>query len=74
MRLAGARTLVTSLAPERLLAWVPAEYLQGLAPGEVRVVSVRIEGVPSLVTVVPGNERITVRRVMDRAELTGGSQ
>ncbi len=74
VRLAGARTLVTSLVPERLLAWVPTEYLQGLTPGEERVVSVRIEGVPSLVTVVPGNERITVRRVLDRAELTGGSQ
>lgn len=74
VRLSGARTLVTSLVPERLLAWVPTESLEGLAPGEERVVSVRIEGVPSLVTVVSGNERITVRREMERTELEVGSQ
>ena len=71
IRLAGARTLVTSLDPERLRAWVPPEYLQGMAPGEERVVNVRIEGVPGLVTAIPGTDRITVRRAIDQAGLPG---
>ncbi|MGB1779046.1 MAG: CdaR family protein [Longimicrobiales bacterium] len=71
VRLAGARTLVMSVDPERLRAWVPAEYLQGMAPGEERVVNVRIEGVPELVTAIPGNDRITVRRLIDQAGLPG---
>ncbi len=70
-RLAGARTLVMSVDPERLRAWVPPEYLQGMAPGEERVVNVRIEGVPGLVTAIPGNDRITVRRMIDQAGLPG---
>lgn len=71
VRLAGARTLVMSVDPERLRAWVPPEYLQGMAPGEERVVNVRIEGVPGLVTAIPGNDRITVRRMIDQAGLPG---
>lgn len=71
VRLAGARTLVTSLDPGRLRAWVPPEYLQGMEPGEERVVNVRIEGVPALVTAIPGNDRITVRRAIDQAGLAG---
>lgn len=71
VRLVGARTLVMSVDPERLGAWVPAEYLQGMAPGEERVVNVRIEGVPGMVTAIPGNDRITVRRLIDQAGLPG---
>jgi len=71
IRLAGARTLVTSLDPARLRVWVPPEHLQGMVPGEVRVVNVRIEGVPALVTAIPGNDRITVRRTIDQAGLPG---
>ena len=67
VRLVGARTLVTSLDPERLRVWVPPEYVQGLAPGEERVVNVRIEGVPALVTAIPGTDRVTVRRAIDQA-------
>ena len=74
VRLAGARTLVMSLDPQRLRAWVPSEYLQGMAPGEERVVNVRIEGVPGLVTAIPGNDRITVRRMIDQAGLPGEPQ
>ena len=69
VRLVGARTLVTSLDPERLRVWVPPEYVQGLAPGEERVVNVRIEGVPALVTAIPGTDRVTVRRAIDQPGL-----
>lgn len=69
VRLVGARTLVTSLDPERLRVWVPPEYVQGLAPGEERVVNVRIEGVPALVTAILGTDRVTVRRAIDQAGL-----
>lgn len=71
VRLAGARALVTALDPASLRAWVPAEYLQGMAPGEERVVNVRIDGVPALVTAIPGVDRITVRRAIDQAGLAG---
>jgi len=67
IRIDGPRTLVTSLDPNRLRAWVPPELLQGMAPGEVRVVPLRIEGVPDLVTAVPSIERIRVRRAIDEA-------
>jgi len=42
-----------------------------MVPGEVRVVNVRIEGVPALVTAIPGNDRITVRRTIDQVGLPG---
>ncbi len=67
VRIAGARTLVTSFDPGRLRVWVPAELLQGMAPGEERVVNVRVDGVPELVTAVPGFDRVTVRRSIDLA-------
>ena len=69
VRLVGARTLVTSLGPDRLRVWVPPEYVQGLAPGEERVVNVRIEGLPALVTAIPGTDRVTVRRAIDQTGL-----
>lgn len=71
VRVSGARTLVTSLDPQRLRAWVPPELLQGMAPGEERTVRVRVDGVPALVTAIPGTERITVRRVIDQAGVEG---
>ena len=71
VRVSGARTLVTSLDPQRLRAWVPAELLQGMAPGEERNVRVRVDGVPALVTAIPGTERITVRRAIDQAGVEG---
>jgi YbbR domain-containing protein len=68
VRLAGARTVVTSLDPARLRAWVPPEFLQGMAPGEERLVRIQVDGVPRLVSAVPGTERITVRRAIDQAD------
>lgn len=66
VRLSGARSIVTSLDPERLRVWVPPEMLDGMEPGEERLVRVQIDGVPELVTAVPGTERVTVRRAVDR--------
>lgn len=66
VRLAGARTLVTSLDPARLRVWVPPELLQGMAVGEERVVRVQVDGVPGLVTATPMTDRVTVRRVIDQ--------
>lgn len=71
VRVTGARTLVTALDPERLRAWIPPELLQGMAPGEERTVRVRVDGVPALVTAIPGTERITVRRVADQPGVEG---
>lgn len=68
VRLSGARSIVTSLDPERLRVWVPPEMLDGMEPGEERLVRVQIEGVPELVTAVPGTERVTVRRAVDQQE------
>ena len=66
VRLSGARSIVTSLDPERLRVWVPPEMLDGMEPGEEHLVRVQIEGVPELVTAVPGTDRVTVRRAMDQ--------
>ncbi len=71
VRLSGARSIVTSLDPERLRVWVPAEFLEGMAPGEERFLRVRVEGVPALVTAVPGTERVTVRRAIDQDDRPG---
>lgn len=68
VRLSGARSIVTSLDPERLRVWIPSEMLDGMEPGEERLVRVQIEGVPELVTAVPGTDRVTVRRAMDQPE------
>lgn len=71
VRLAGARTLVTSLDAGRLRVWVPTELLQGMAPGEERVVRLHVDGVPALVSAVPGVERVTVRRASDQEDEGG---
>ena len=65
VRLAGARTVVTALDPSRLRVWVPPELIQGMTPGEERVVQVLVDGVPAFVTAIPGVERVTVRRTID---------
>lgn len=71
VRLAGARTLVTSLDASRLRVWVPTELLQGMAPGEERVVRLQVDGVPALVSAMPGVERVTVRRAVDQEDEGG---
>ncbi len=60
--LTGARTPVTGLDPKSLRIWVAPESLRGMAPGEERHVPVRIDGVPNLVSAVPDEEMVTVRR------------
>lgn len=60
--LRGARTLVTSLDPLDLRAWVASEGLEGMAPGEERRVPVRLEGVPELVVGGITVETVSVRR------------
>ncbi len=65
VRLYGARTLVTAFDAARLRARVPPEVLRGMTPGEERVVPVRVEGVPALVTAVAAVERVRVRRAAD---------
>ena len=67
VRLTGARTVVTGLDPARLRVWVSPELLQGMAAGEERVVRIQVDGLPSLVSAIPGTDRITVRRIIDEA-------
>lgn len=66
VRLVGARTIVTSLDPSRLRAWVPPEFLLGMEVGEERRVRLQVDGVPPLVTAVPSADRVTVRRAADQ--------
>lgn len=66
VRVTGARSIVTALDPSRFRVWVPPDLLLGMTPGEERFVRVLIDGVPALVTAVPGTERIIVRRVIDQ--------
>lgn len=66
IRLVGARTVVTSLDPARLRAWVPPEFLLGMEVGEERRVRLQVDGVPPLVTAVPSADRVTVRRAADQ--------
>jgi hypothetical protein len=63
--LRGARTLVTAVDPEDLRGWMPPESLAGMAPGEERRVTVRLEGVPDLVTAVVRDDVVTVRRATE---------
>lgn len=67
IRLSGARTVVAGVDPARLRVWVSPEELQGMAPGEERLVRVRVDGVPEFVTAFPSRERVTVRRAIDLA-------
>ena len=71
VRLSGARSIVTALDPARLRVWVPPAFLDGMQPGEERRVRVQIDGVPELVTAVPGTEQVTVRRAADQEEEPG---
>jgi len=73
VRLAGARSLVTALDPSRLRVWVPGALLEGMEPGEERLVRVRVDGVPALVTAVPGVERVTALRAADQVPPSGDS-
>ena len=71
VRLSGARSLVTSLDPERIRIRLSSEMLDGMQPGEERVFQIRVEGVPELVSAVPETERVRVRRAVDQDEIPG---
>lgn len=71
VRLAGARSIVSALDRRRLRVWVPAELLQGMERGEERVVRLQVDGVPALVTAVPGTDRVRARRAIDGPEGPG---
>jgi hypothetical protein len=64
--LRGARTVVTAVDPADLRAWVAPELVRDMAPGEVRRVPVRLEGLPLLVSAQVATEVVTVRRASDR--------
>jgi len=63
--LRGARTLVNSVDPVDLRAWVAPELVRGMTPGEERRVPVRVEGVPNLVAYRLAQELVAVRRAAD---------
>jgi len=66
LRLSGARTLVVAMDLSLVRVSVPAESLVAMVPGEERLVRLRIDGVPSLVTALPATEVVTVRRAVDQ--------
>lgn len=59
----GARTLVGRVDPTLIAVWIPPESLAGMAPGDERRVSLRIDGVPELVRAIPDRTVVTVRRL-----------
>lgn len=71
VRLAGARSIISSLDESRLRVWIPPELYQDMAPGEDRFLRVQVDGVPALVTAVPSTERVTVRRPAPETETPG---
>lgn len=68
LRLAGARTLVTTMDLSLLRVSVPPESLVGMVRGEERRVRLQVDGVPSHVTAYPSTEVVTVRRAADPPE------
>jgi len=62
LRLAGARTVVTSMDLSLLRVMVAPESLRDMLPNEVRRVRLQIDGLPPLVTAVPSTETVIVRR------------
>ena len=61
--LRGARTLVTAVDPMDVRVWVGPELVRGMERGEERQVSVRVDGVPDLVSYRLSQDRVMVRRV-----------
>ena len=58
----GARSRVSAMDADILRAVVPSDALQGLGAVEERRVPIRVEGVPSYVSVVPAVDTVSVRR------------
>lgn len=69
LRLAGARTLVTSMDLSLLRVSVAPESLSDLVPGEVRRVRLQIEGLPLLIRAYPSTETVIVRRAVEESDL-----
>ena len=58
----GARSRVSAMDPDILTAVVPSDALRDLGDVEERRVPIRVEGVPSYVSVVPASDTVSVRR------------
>jgi len=69
--LMGARTLVNSVDPAFLTAWVAPELIMDMEPGDEIRVRLRIEGVPALVRAIPDRSMVTVRRAAEGSQGTG---
>ena len=69
--LIGARTLLASVEPQDVHAWVDPELLRNMAPGEERRVPFRVEGIPPLVTLDLPEEYVVVRRAPADASQEG---
>jgi hypothetical protein len=62
IRVRGARSRVSAMEAEFLRAVVPSDAMENLGEVERRRVPIAVEGVPSLVTWVPGADSVVVRR------------
>ncbi len=58
----GARSRVSAMDADILTAVVPSDALRDLGDVEERRVPIRVEGVPSYVSVVPASDTVSVRR------------
>jgi hypothetical protein len=58
----GARSRVSAMVADDLIAVVPSYSLQDLGELERRRVKIEVDGIPSLVFVVPGADTVEVRR------------
>ena len=58
----GASSRVSAMDPDILQAVVPSNALLDLGVSEERRVPIRVEGVPSYVSVVPSSDTVSVRR------------
>ena len=58
----GARSRVSAMDADILRAVVPSDALRDLGDVEERRVPIRVEGVPSYVSVVPASDTVSVRR------------
>lgn len=68
VRIMGARSLVTAMDLSLLRVSVPFGSLEGILPGEARVVRVQVDGVPDLVTVRTSIDVVEVTRVEEPSE------
>lgn len=72
VRLRGGRTRVGQAQAFDLLAEVAAVFVRTMEPGEVRVVPLRLRGVPALVEATASPDSVRVRRRTEGDEPEGG--